>query len=368
MKKFLPHLAFLLIIFIFCSCSSNTGNNTPTIPNPTVNPIASPTGEGSPMSLKEVEFWAIQLQKLETEGAVDTLASSPYDMLVLEPTRTDWANEKTRDFNTAEMVKRLKNSRASDGYHRKLVIAYVNIGEAESWRWYWKWSHDLVDDESLPPDWPSFIIGIDPDGWDGNYPVAYWDSTWKSILITGQGQSSSPYGDYNSTLDEVLKDGFDGIYMDWVSGFNDGDVINRASLDGVDPAKEMINLIREIRSYCRQRNPGFLVIQQNASELHRSQSEIFNLVDAVSQEAVWYDGSAYGDWNAVDAGDIPNDPGVTEKYLNNLSEWQQAGKPVFNIEYAVKYADNAYQKSREKGFIPYCTRRALSQLARHSVN
>ncbi|GAG40640.1 unnamed protein product, partial [marine sediment metagenome] len=36
--------------------------------------------------------------------------------------------------------------------------------------------------------------------------------------------------------------------------------------------------------------------------------------------------------------------------------------PVFNCEYALDCADDAYNKSYQKGYIPYCTRRSLSKL------
>ena len=92
-----------------------------------------------PIPLDQVKYWAYQLQDINTPGTVDSLVASHYDMLVLEPTRTDWSSDD-KYFNTSEMVKQLKNSFAHDRVHRKLVIAYIDIGEAEDWRWYWNWS------------------------------------------------------------------------------------------------------------------------------------------------------------------------------------------------------------------------------------
>jgi uncharacterized protein (TIGR01370 family) len=56
-------------------------------------------------------------------------------MLVLEPTRTDRGD---RDFDTPGMVTQLKNSMASDGTHRKLVVACIDIGGAEDYCFYWQ--------------------------------------------------------------------------------------------------------------------------------------------------------------------------------------------------------------------------------------
>jgi endo-alpha-1,4-polygalactosaminidase (GH114 family) len=70
-------------------------------------------------------------------------------MLVLEPTRTDWSSgEKHSD--TRRMIARLKDSHASDGEHRKLVIAYLDIDVAEGCRWYWGWSKGWDCQGDLP--------------------------------------------------------------------------------------------------------------------------------------------------------------------------------------------------------------------------
>lgn len=40
-----------------------------------------------PLKLSKVKYWAYQLQNIEKPGAVKKLASSKYDLLVIEPTR-----------------------------------------------------------------------------------------------------------------------------------------------------------------------------------------------------------------------------------------------------------------------------------------
>ena len=97
--------------------------------------------KGKPLSLNQIRFWAYQIQDINTSGAIDRLTYSHYDMLVLEPTRTDWSSDD-KYFDTKAMVEELKNTKAHDGIHRKLIIAYIDIGKAEDWRWYWKWSRE----------------------------------------------------------------------------------------------------------------------------------------------------------------------------------------------------------------------------------
>jgi cysteinyl-tRNA synthetase, unknown class len=361
MKNFFPKMIVLFLLIITAGCSSG-GNN---LVRPPVPPVDSPTPSPvqlNPVPLKQVKYWAVQLVGIEKQGMVEKLESSSYELLVVEPTRTNWADPDARDFDTEAMVRKLKNSKVSDGTHRKMVFAYLSIGAAETWRWYWKWSKDIPEGGSSPPDWPDFILGRDPNCWEGNYIVAFWDPRWKDIMITGQNQDSSPYGNYHSAIDQVLKDGFDGVYLDWTSAYSVDIVKTRAEKDGVNAAEEMVKFIREIREYAHARNPRFIILQANGFDLHRLQPEVFNVVDAISQQSIWYYGTAHNDWNSPEAADFRNNQDLTDYYLVHLREWKNAGFPVFNLEYAVVHADDAYKKSKAEGFIPYCSRRALSHL------
>jgi len=318
-------------------------------------------GSSGSLRLSQVNFWAYQIQGINEPGVEDALATSTYDMLVLEPTRTDWSSSD-REFDTKGLVDRLKGTTGSDGVTPKIVLAYIDIGEAEDWRWFWTWSTGWDCTGPKPVDWPDYIITCDPDGWDGNYPVAYWDSEWKDVIIYGENQDSSPWGDYNSAIDEAIKDGFDGIYLDWVEAYEDPDVEATAIAAGLDPAVEMINFIAEMRTYAKARNPDFLIIQQNAAQLGADHPKLFNYVDAIAQEAIWYDGDATDIWDDSSGYDVLNDPSLTDWYITNLDVYQAAGILVFNCEYALFNSDEAYNNSYALGYVPYVTRRSLSQL------
>ncbi len=327
-------------------------------------PLASNQNQETldPPLLRDVRFWAYQIQRISDAGAVDALVNSRYDMLVVEPTRTDWSSDETKGFNTRLMVNRLKASLASDGVHRKLVFAYIDIGEAENWRWYWTWSKDWQPGTPRPSDWPDYIVTQDPDGWAGNFPVAYWNPHWRDIIIYGQTTGLAPDRDYKSALDEVINDGFDGVYLDWVEAFSSDQVIAAAKQAGVDPASEMIKFIKDLREYGRQRIPGFQVIQQNATALLDGHPELLNFIDAIGQEDTWYRGQADVDWNDPRGYDEPQDPAYTRVLTSYLERYRAAGKPVFTIDYAVTHAREVYELVTNSGYIPYCSRTALSQL------
>ncbi len=352
MNGFKPIAIALCIIAILC-LQAGCGDSAET--------VKRQEPSGTPLPIDEVMTWAYQLQGLSEPEAVRELEKSAYDMLVLEPTCTDWSSGE-KDFDTAGMVEMLKDSTASDGVHRKLVLAYIDIGEAEDWRWYWTWSRGWEPGEPFPPDWPDFIVAPDPDGWEGNYPVAFWDPAWKDIIIYGENAGSRTDQDYVSALDEVLRHGFDGVYLDWVEGYEDPDVSKAARAQGVDPVEEMARFVKEIGDYGRSRNPEFLVVQQNAAALGGEKPETLSYIDAIVQEAIWFDGTTFDDWDDPDGADIPQDPETSEYYLELLGIYLSRGIPVFDCEYAVEEANQAYALSGEQGFIPYCSRRPLSKL------
>ena len=128
----LPVLA-VVAACLFAGCSPSGGTDG-----------GDDIGNGStePLPLSGITTWAYQIQQISEPGEIDALVASSYDLLVIEPTRTDWSSDPTRNFDTPAAVERLENALAGDGVHRKLVIAYINIGQAEDWRWYWTWSQD----------------------------------------------------------------------------------------------------------------------------------------------------------------------------------------------------------------------------------
>ncbi len=309
--------------------------------------VLYPNSSNYSQPLNNVRFWAYQIQEQDENNSIQKIADSKYELIVIDNPRTVTGK---RNYNNKADVDSLKNSKGWNG-ENKIVVCYIDIGEAEDYRYYWKQGWVVGN-----PDW---IVANDPDGWTGNYPVKYWRQEWKDLM----------FGTDSSMLDMILADGYDGIYLDWVEAFEFEPVMNVASADGLNSRNEMIKFIDEIAQYCRNIKPGFLIIPQNAtaiiydenSELDTLSQKYFNIIDAVAQEDIWFDGEADP---LGQLGDIPEDAGLTLEYITNLSHFQNAGKPIFTVDYALIPAnvDSCYRAAKELGFIEYVSLRQLDKL------
>lgn len=83
---------------------------------------------------------------------------------------------------------------------KRLIIAYISIGEAENYRYYWKkgWKKGK-------PSW----LDKENSSWKGNFKVRYWEREWKDII----------YGNQNSYIDKIINSEFDGVYLDIIDAY-----------------------------------------------------------------------------------------------------------------------------------------------------
>jgi len=331
---------------------------------PAATAATSPPSGATPArgTLDDVSHWLYVIDvDLEPE-TVDQIAASNYDMVVLDFITSE---ENNTDYPMADVIAQLH-----DAPHPKLVIAYIDTGQAEEYRTYWQ------------PGWgignPEWIVGADPDGWEGNFPVAYWFDEWREIWLGENGY-----------LQAILDAGFDGIYLDWVEAYSDENVIAAAGQDGVDPRQEMVWWVEDMAGFTRAQQPGFIVIAQNAAELAEDDRHL-DTIDAIAQEQVWFDGGADND----PPGDCPlprteaevdtqayrgslsppcrkqydDYPDSTlhvssEAYLYYLTMARDKGETIFTIDYALDPENIAwiYETSRALGFVPFVSNRALDR-------
>ena len=297
--------------------------------------------------LRAAKSWMYQIQDIDRKGAVEALAGSAYDLLVVEPTDT---NRDTRDWDGKGMVPKLKAGKPG-----RLVLAYVDIGEAESYRTYW--GKDWKAPTKKGPGIPEFLLAPDPDGWAENYPVAYWDPRWRAIVAEGP----------ESLVGRALADGFDGVYMDWVEAYDDDRVRKAAKKAGIDPERAMTDFILAIRESARKTKPDFLLIAQNAPYLIDADPRYAGAIDGMAAEDTWFRGEADAKWKDPKGGDIPNrekDEGSTAARIRQFHKYKERGLPVFTCDYSLnpETAAAVYAASRKEGFIPLVTRVSLARM------
>ena len=118
------------------------------------------------------------------------VAGTDYDVLILD------ADHDGTLLTPAEVTA----LRTKHGGGRRLVVAYLCIGAAETHRDYWR-----ADWETDPPPW------LEPA--DSDYPglrnVRYWDPGWLDLI----------FGSPDAGLDRLIAAGFDGVMLDRVEAY-----------------------------------------------------------------------------------------------------------------------------------------------------
>ena len=141
----------------------------------------------------------------------DTLTT--FDLVVLDP-----------DNRSAAEIQTLRE-------HDALPIAYINLGEAETYRYF----YDQVD-----PDW---LLGPNPN-WPNHYYVDARAEGWHRLLL-------------NTVLPDIMAKGFEGLFFDMVD----------TALPGLHPETRpgMIALIEKIRAAYPERtlimNNGLFLVE-----------------------------------------------------------------------------------------------------------
>ena len=269
-----------------------------------------------------INDFTYQLQAVD----LDAMGKSKFDLAIL-----DTANDDAVPW-TKQQITALQNSSGGP----KRVLAYLSIGEAESYRSYWKQAWDANNDGVPDAGAPSWLATTNPD-WAGNYRLHFWDPAWQKIVM--------------QSVDAAVKQGFDGLYLDIVDAFEtwgpDGNNERpTAEQDMVDFVKAIAVEARKVSG-----NPQFAIVPQNGEALGHH-ADYLAAVTAIGHEDVFYND------------ETPNDADTVANYVADLDRFKNAGKPVFIIDYPKhgKYIERVYASAKAHGYVAYCPRRALDQL------
>lgn len=269
--------------------------------------------------LHAVRSWAFQLQN------VDPLAIklSPYDLVVIDY-GFDRRNATAFPREVIDLMRR-----KPDGTKR-WIFAYISIGEAEDYRYYWQ--------QSWLENRPQWLEPENPD-WPGNYLVQYWHPEWQGIL----------FGSPNAYLDRILAAGFDGVYLDGADKFEQWQRRRPSA------ASDMVDLIGAIAAYARALRRDFLIIPQNGDGL-LSNPRFAQMIDGFGREDLLY---------SEKQPDLRNTQRSIVDSVRKLRPLVAMGKPVFVVEYTAdsELAATMLREIRALGYIGYVAERELKTLS-----
>ena len=270
--------------------------------------MAAAPAHGSPL-LRQASNWVYQLQ-----GNVGEIAGTAADVAVI-----DWEHVGNR-----ATVERLK---AKPGGGRRVVLSYLSIGEAESWRSYYR---SCCAGKS-----PAWLTGR-TQGWSGNYVVKFWDPGWKAIV--------------KARLAQIIAAGFDGVYLDRV------DTWEAFKGQGINARAEMIRLVQELSAAARSARPGFVILVQNGEEL-LPDAGYLAAIDGIAKEDLLY---------GVHHTSARNDSGTIAESVRLLKRAQARGKAILVVEYLGSSDQIGRARSELKGlgFVPCFAQRSLSSARR----
>ena len=273
-------------------------------------------------ALNGVKTWAYQLKDV-SQDKIDKIAASPFDMVIIDSSMFPDGKEIRLTRDQVESMKK-----KPDG-SRRLVVAYFSAGECEDFRYYWK------------PEWnkkrPSWVSKVDKQ-WKGDYVVQYWQPEWQRIV----------YGTPDSLIDRIMDAGFDGISIDRVDAYYYfGDTEQRR--------QQMIDLVKKMTTYVREKKPDAVILAQNAEELI-DHKDYLQSIDAIVKEDLIF---------GISHTEKRNPEGDITHSTKLLDVAKAGGKHVFVVEYLAK-KDNivtARTFMGEHNFVLYVGQRDLYELS-----
>jgi cysteinyl-tRNA synthetase len=262
-----------------------------------------------PNTLKNVQSWLYHLGDIDNNKA-KKIGDLNVDLIVIDYAISDL--DGVRPYRVEELA-------TMRGSNKKLILSYISIGEAEDYRPYWqsKWKYSP----------PSFLSAVNPE-WQDNYKVKYWEKNWQEIIF--------------KYVDDIVKAGFNGLYMDIVDGFQYWEEV--APHTGIDYQQEMANFVAAVRARAEMAlarigdKRKFVLIGQNGEELITN-AKYLSAIDGIAKEDLrfYYPNESESSFDVV-----PNEWFDNSRFYLEMAKSKEI--EVFVVEYITKarqieYAD-----------------------------
>lgn len=171
-----------------CFPRNNTDYDYTQIPNTVINENAN---DINTLADAQNYLYLISTSGFESKSAlINAAAATNFDLIIIDLFFEGVAL-------TSNEVNSLKTK--ANGGKRK-VIAYMDIGSAEKYRYYWKKSWHLHC-----PNW----LKKKYDGYPDEIWVKYWNKNWQAIIL----------GNDDAYLSRIIAAGFDGVYLDNIEAY-----------------------------------------------------------------------------------------------------------------------------------------------------
>jgi len=314
------------VLFLLLSAPANAGPETRRQQAPAPLSAAETRAHEARLRrslLSGVKSWAIQLRFLDRAA----LAASPTDLVVI-----DHAPHPKKDIEIPFLTHEVSDLKSGPNNKRRLVLAYLSIGEAERYRFYWKPEWEV---SGTKPTW----LGSENPQWPGDFAVDYTNPEWQSTI----------FGTPESYLDRIVAAGFDGVYLDRADAFQDREPESKDARDA------MVRFIARLSDHARRSKPQFLVVMQNAEELI-DDAGLRQRLDGIAKEDL-----AYGSDNSA----IENPAEMVRDSLQYLRKAKRAGLAVFTLEYVTEphKRERVRSMAAREGFRLHITERLLGTLS-----
>lgn len=303
----------------------------------------------------DVRHWGYQLQ-----AKLEDLVNAPHDLIVMDYSKDGSGEGKFTPAEIAQIKQRPDTN--------SLVISYMCIGEASDYRDHWQveWTEKPKKKKApaasgeltaAAPSW----LGAWNEDWPDSRKVRFWDPGWQAVIFNDEG---------TGWLDQIIAQGFDGVYLDIVDGYHHwGSEVREDNLPTIDgdpqsekeAAQRMIDFVVAIAAHARKKKPEFLIIPQNAAPIldalededPKRKTAYLKAISAIACESLFFAGDE----------DANNDHAENDYALECLEQF--GATPVLCVDYLNdpdKVAD-FYKLAVGKGFLPYAApSRELDQM------